>query len=180
MHQQMVAALDGVYPLQRWSDSAQDGIADLAAILLPSSPQELSDSAEDEFAFHNRRESSAEDPPVDPVRAFEDSVSSSFLPLMLEIAREAGVNLVFVRVQERPNQDGSVHESPAMHEYSKALGEYLGTAGAGYVDFTGNPSIDRAMYYDSFHIRARYLSDYTELFYNEIAPYFEIEGGSVR
>jgi hypothetical protein len=180
IHQQMVATLEDVYPFQHQNDSAHDGIAKLSAFLLPSSQQELSDSAEDEFAYHNRRESPAEDPPDDPIRTFEDSVASSFLPLMLDIAREAGVKLVFVRAQERPNQDGSVHESPAMHEYSGALGEYLETAGAGYVDFTGNQAVDRAMYYDSFHIRDRYLPDSTEFFYREMTEYFESEGAAAR
>jgi hypothetical protein len=180
VHDWMLAALAGAYPLQNLNGAALDRMSELAAFALPSSREQLSNLAEDTFAAHNQREPGIELRPAEPVRPLDSSISSSFLPLMLDIARERGIKLVFVRVQERPNVDGSVRETLAMREYSRELADYLDAAGAGYVDFTGNASLDRAMYYDSFHIRQRYLTDYTDLFYREMSAYFEDAGNMAR
>lgn len=183
-HQRTVAALERVPPLGTHGGSARDGLSEVAAALFPSSRSELSDRADDAFAFHNRREPAIEDDPAEAVRPFDEAVTTSFLPPMIEIAEREGIELVFVRVQFRPGNDGVVRESESMRLYVRNLANYLESKGVEFVDFTGNPAVDAALYYDSFHIRQRYLADYTELFFREMAEFFEpgevAEGAGAR
>ncbi len=174
-HQKTVATLQQVYPLQEHGTAARDGLSEAAAALFPSSRSELSSRADDAFAFQHRREPEVTDELPEASKPFQEAVSNSFLPTMLQVAEEAGIRLVFVRVQARPNEDGSPNQSESMRFYAQDLGYYLKANGADYVDFTGNPAVDAALYYDSFHIRQRYLLDYTELFFREMAEYFDVE-----
>ncbi len=169
LHQQAIHSLERVYPVQRQKDEALDAVSELSAAFLPSNRDELSSLADDQFAFHNQRGADEDPPPPDPERPFADSVEPSFLPLMLQIAAENSINLVFVRVQARPNLDGSVRETESMRRYSDHLASYLAERDLDYFDFTGNSAVDRALYYDSFHIRQLYLLDYTEIFFREAA-----------
>lgn len=184
-HQSVVAALQDIYPVQFHGPAALNGLSEAAAAPFPSSRQELSARADDAFAFHNLRERSGQKPPTEAATSFTDAVSSSFLPPMLEIASGHAIEIVFVRLQARPNDDGSQRQSESMSRYSADLASYLQARGVGYVDFTGNPAVNPALYYDSFHIRERYLQDYTELFLREMSTYFDdavdwTEGGQGR
>lgn len=177
LHQQMVNGLELVYPVQLENGEALKAISQASAALLPSTHQELSARSEDRFAFHNLREADLDEPPPKAQRPFGEAVGSSFLPLMLQVAADSGISLVFVRVQARPNVDGTVRESESMAAYSKELADFLAQSNVGYIDFTGNPSVDRALYYDSFHIRQLYLLDYTELFLREAQGFLDDGAG---
>ncbi len=178
-YQQALHGLDRIYPVQRQNDEALKLISDVSAAFFPSSTTELSFRADDQFAFHNMVGPDLDPPPPDPEREFEDAVGNSFLPLMIETAAASGIELVFVRVQARPNTDGTVRETDAMRRYSQDLAAYLQDNGVRYFDFTGNPAVDRGLYYDSFHIDQLYLPDYTELFLREVAEVFNSEGLSL-
>lgn len=177
LHQQTLHALEWVYPVQRQNDEVLEAISQVSAALLPSSRDELSSLADDKFAFHNQREQDEDALPPEAAKTFGKSVELSFLPIMLQVADEHEIDLVFVRVQARPNFDGTVRESESMRIYSQDLAAYLEAHDVGYIDFTGNPSVDRGLYYDSFHIRQRYLLDYTELFLRESQRFLPTAGG---
>ncbi len=171
-HQKTVHALDTLYPGQRHGQATRDAIASVSALLLPSDRNELSQRADTAFALHNQREVDEPESAAELKEPFAESVDRSFLPAMIELGEAHGFNLVFVRVQRRPAEDGSPTESSEMLSYSADLDRYLADAGVGYIDLTGNPSIDAGLYYDSFHIRQRYRADYTELFLKEAVEYF--------
>lgn len=175
LHQQMIDGLERIYPIQLQNGEALEAISDVSAVLLSSSREELSIRADDQFAFHNLREADEDEPAPEFTGSFAAEVDSSFLPLMIDVAADTGINLVFVRVQARPNRDGTVRQSESMADYTQQLANYFEQNGVGSIDFTGNPSVDRGLYYDSFHIRQRYLLDYTELFLEEAQEFLSID-----
>ena len=77
---------------------------------------------------------------------------------------EYDVDLVLIRTAARPNHDGSPNEPYDLAKYSSDLKQYLIAQEVGYIDMTGHPSVDAAMYYDGYHLRHRFRPYYTELF----------------
>jgi len=95
---------------------------------------------------------------------FESTLPNSYLPALIQTAINIDVDLVLIRVAARPNQDGSPNEPNDLANYSSDLGHYLAGQGVTYVDLTGHPGIDAAMYYDGYHLKHRFRSYYTEFF----------------
>ncbi len=83
---------------------------------------------------------------------FDKAVATSFLPPMLELARENQIRLVFVRIQRRPGPDGPPPQDSRLVRYVQRLREYLEKQGAGFHDFTGDPELTQAMYTEDDHV----------------------------
>ena len=97
---------------------------------------------------------------------FTRSAQHSFLPPLFQLARQHGFQLVFVRVQERPETDTDAHDSEEMKAYIARLKEYLEEHGAVLYDFTGDPQIPLSMYGQGDHIADP--AEYTPIFYNRM------------
>jgi hypothetical protein len=97
---------------------------------------------------------------------FATFVDRSELPLMLRDARQAGLRLVFVRVQRRPSGGRPPDQSPALLRYVQALRRYLDAGGAALVDDTGDPAETLDLYEDGDHLshegRRRYTAAFAE------------------
>jgi hypothetical protein len=104
---------------------------------------------------------------------FDGNVETSLLPSMLELARGAGVKLVFVRVQRRPTRNGPPLQSPELVRYIGRLKAYLGSAGAGFYDFTGDPELPLSAYSDGDHIGAEFEDMSTRLFVTRLQQYLQ-------
>lgn len=97
---------------------------------------------------------------------FSSSVAKSFLPSILELARTQNFPLVFVRVQERPQDNGPVRDTPEMKQFIAELKDYLTINGAVLYDFTGDPELPLSMYGQGDHIEDP--RQYTPLFFNRL------------
>ena len=103
---------------------------------------------------------------------FDGRVRDSLLPSMLQSAKDAGVELVFVRVQRRPTEQGPPPQSEALCRYISKLQRYLLARGAHFHDFTGDPEISLDDYLDGDHIKPQRKAESTELFLKRLREYF--------
>lgn len=89
---------------------------------------------------------------------FAGTVEGSFLPVIIELAREKGIGLVFMRAQERPGPQGPPPQDPRMAAYLDELRAYLAARGIPFHDFTGDPELTLDLYASGDHIAdpARY------------------------
>ncbi|MDH3329436.1 MAG: hypothetical protein OEM01_09405, partial [Desulfobulbaceae bacterium] len=102
---------------------------------------------------------------------FYGRVKDSFLPHILEMARERNISLVFIRVQERPTEQGARPDPPELKKYMADLRNYLADSGAALYDFTGDPELPLSAYNDGDHIKDQ--KKYTELFYRRVGDYLK-------
>lgn len=89
---------------------------------------------------------------------FAGDVGGSFLPVLVAMAQERGMGLVFMRAQERPGPQGVPPQDPRMSAYLAQLKDYLAARGVGFHDFTGDPELTLELYASGDHIAdpARY------------------------
>ena len=103
---------------------------------------------------------------------FDRMLPRSLLPSMIELGKDSGVKLVFVRVQRRPTSDGPPPQSPELGRYIGTLKGDLSDNGVGFDDFTGDPELTVDHYLDGDHMRADWQSESTELFLRRMHAYF--------
>ena len=95
---------------------------------------------------------------------FDAFVADSVLPLMLRDARQAGLTLLFVRVQRRPQDGRAPAQSAALGRYVAKLHRYLEAHGAVFMDDTGDPAQTLDLYEDGDHLSREGRRRYTEMF----------------
>jgi hypothetical protein len=104
---------------------------------------------------------------------FDARLPHSLLPSMINLAKDAGITLVFVRVQRRPTPQGPAPQSSQLIRYVAKLRAYLIGNGAGFYDFTGDPQLTLDHYQDGDHIRTDWKAASTELFLRRLQAYFK-------
>ena len=97
---------------------------------------------------------------------FQSAVQDSFLPAIIRLARDHDLPLAFIRVQERPPEDGVVRDTPEMQRFMADLRAYLEENGVAFYDFTGDPDLPLAMYGQGDHIRDP--REYTPIFFKRV------------
>lgn len=172
-------AVQAVYPTERRREQAQEKVQAWALDLVASSREYevIHNDAKKLFSPKNLRGGTAVDEQkegglgsLDPDdHIFAEKVEASFLPRMLEIAREKKIQLLFFEVKRRPNPDGSPGEESATgDEYDAALHAYLEKAGARYFDETRETDITLDFYGSGDHVATAMMPRYTELFWQKI------------
>ncbi len=102
---------------------------------------------------------------------FETQLGRSFLPHMIRLARENGVQIAFVRMKRRrdtmPNG-----EPPALQKYIRDLQAYLTENQAPFLDFTSEPRITLDLYGAGDHLRrtSAVRRHFTSLLAERLAP----------
>ena len=152
-------------------EEAIDLISRAAASPLGPERSELLVRTDDLFTFANFRDAAQEVDEPTASRTVAESIDDSFVPAMLEVAAEHGLKLVFVRVQTEPKEGGEARQSDALARYSDDLAAYLAERGVAYHDFTGDPDVDRALYYDGYHLYERYIPIWTDLFIERLGEH---------
>jgi hypothetical protein len=99
---------------------------------------------------------------------FDAFVEKSQLPLMLREARQAGILLVFVRVQRRPVGGQPPYQSPALQRYVRQLRTYIQGHGGVLFDDTGDRAETLDWYEDGDHLSREGRRRYTERFAERI------------
>ncbi|MCB2185318.1 MAG: hypothetical protein KQJ78_02795 [Deltaproteobacteria bacterium] len=103
---------------------------------------------------------------------FDRVVGQSFLPHIIDLARENHLDLVFIRIQSTPTAHRPAPADPRLAPYLAQLAAYLAREGVVYHDFTGDPEITLAMYSHSDHIHREYRARWTEVFYQRLRKLF--------
>jgi hypothetical protein len=104
---------------------------------------------------------------------FDARLPKSLLPSMIKLAKDAGIELVFVRVQRRPLVNGPPPQSAELTRYIGGLKQYLAAQGVGFYDFTGDPELTLDHYLDGDHIRSEWKPESTDLFLRRLKTYFQ-------
>ena len=97
---------------------------------------------------------------------FYGRVDKSFLPNILKLAEKKRIPLAFIRVQERPTENGNVPDPPELKKYMQDMRTYLEEHGAALYDFTGDPELPLSAYHDGDHIKDQ--KKYTKLFVRRV------------
>ena len=103
-------------------------------------------------------------PNIRKYKPFYEEIENSFLPAIIQIAKEKKIDLVLVKTSKNPSISTKIEIQILQKSYVENLSSYLNSNGVHFIDMTGVDWIDAAMFYDSAHIRSRYKIHYTELF----------------
>ena len=103
---------------------------------------------------------------------FDAYVDKSILPLMLRDAKQAGLQLVLVRVQRRPLNGQPPVQSAALKRYVSKLARYVEANGGIFFDDTGDPAQTLDWYEDGDHLSREGRRRYTEAFATRLLQRF--------
>jgi hypothetical protein len=107
---------------------------------------------------------------VADVPDFARDLPTSVLPLILDLSKQHGLPVCFVRVQRRPIGNRPPEQSPALQQYVADLKAWLEANGAMFHDDTGDPELTLDLYEDGDHVGDR--RRYTEIFRRRLDPLF--------
>lgn len=93
---------------------------------------------------------------------FNALVEKSFLPDMIALAQEKGIQLMFVREKNSRVMD-LVDETEDMRLYFQQMKEYLAERDVLYLDFAHEPSLTLEMFYDRMHMKETGRQVFTRL-----------------
>ncbi|MEO7156343.1 MAG: hypothetical protein ABI039_02205 [Vicinamibacterales bacterium] len=127
------------------------------------------------FALDKLRRFAASDLPVSDAAMldFDAQVGRSLLPTMVQLGREHGIHLGFIRVQRRPTDTGPPAQSEALTAYLQRLQQYLAANGAYYHDDRGDPAQPLSIYADGDHLKPEERVPYTDRFADLHARFFQ-------
>lgn len=175
-------SLGSLYPIQKRRENANYLLGWLASqIISPGKVaygEPTADDFNDLFALEKLRtielaDDAALDKEDQRIYDFNRKVRTSLLPSMLSLAKEAKVELVFVRVQRRPSEDGPPPQSEALKKYISDFKSYVTAQGADFYDFTGDPALTLNHYLDGDHIRPDWRVESTKLFVKRLERHFK-------
>lgn len=170
-----------LYPLDRLRERAEEKVQAWALDLVASSREYegIHAAAKQLFSPKNLRVGVAEDEQKEggaisldaDDHEFDTMVGPSFLPHLLRIARDQGIQLVFFQVKRRPRPDGRPGEqSPTAGAYEQALRAYLEKEGARFFSETGEADVTLDFYGSGDHVAPAMMPRYTEQFWQKIGP----------
>jgi hypothetical protein len=163
------AAVDRLYAtteVRRWLEPAITSWPARAMFPYRRPREAFLQSVNERFGLEHLRPMDAADMQATEDREadFGGFVDRSELPLMLRDAQQAGLRLIFVRVQRRPVGGRAPYQSPALQRYMRALHTYLERQGAALIDDTGDPEQTLDLYEDGDHLSREGRRRYTERF----------------
>lgn len=176
-----------IYPVQWRRDAWQEKVQSWALDFIASSGEygDIRDDAQAIFGLKNLRQDSGmdfeeEDEGPKGLDAedheFANEVTGSFLPAIIEIARQKNMQLIFFRVKRQPLlPEARAKESPTNPAYQQALRAYVEKAGATLVDETRDPEVTLQYYGSDDHVAPAQMKAYTELFWRKMRPHIAPE-----
>jgi len=101
---------------------------------------------------------------------FEQQVGESFLPDLIQLTHERGVQLILVNMRIlRFVTPGS--EPPALHTYKENMAAYLAANGVIYLDYSRESLLTRDYFSDPMHMNAAGKVIFTDLFAEDLLKY---------
>jgi hypothetical protein len=178
-----------LYPVQWRREAWQENVQRWALDVIASSHEygKIRDDTQEIFNLQNLRQDRGLDfereeggtRGLDPsAHEFAAAVENSFLPAILEIAREKHIELIFFRVKRQPRSaDLLAEESSSFPAYEAALRAYLEKAGAKFIDETRDPDVTLSFYGSDDHVASSKMKAYTALFWRKISSHLAPAGG---
>lgn len=96
---------------------------------------------------------------------FAKNMPRSVLPLIIDLAKEHDLRVVFVRVQRRPINNRPPVQSARLERYVEDFRAYAESHGMLFHDDTGDPQQTLAMYEDGDHVAREHRERYTRIFW---------------
>ena len=173
-----------LYPVQHIRESLQEKIQRWAArrIVKSKTGCEVRDAANDAFGpTHLRidaRTNADASAPIDQGKQLDPSghrfgerVGDSFLPLMLKVANERRIRIVFFRVKRGPSTPAGDFptDSPELQDYIRQLRDYVQKSGAKFIDDSANREIGAEFYSGDDHIVESKKGASTTLFWRTVS-----------
>jgi hypothetical protein len=93
---------------------------------------------------------------------FNALVEKSFIPDMIQITKEAGIQLILVR-EKNANVMTSLDESTAMHKYFQDMAVYLKEERVPLLDFSHDPALTLDLFLDEQHLNPQGMVVFTRL-----------------
>jgi lysophospholipase L1-like esterase len=100
---------------------------------------------------------------------FDSQVDRSFLPAMLQLAKENDLVLVFVRTKTLIFPEYT-SEPFALRSYIQSLNSYVTQRGAYFLDFAHDARIKDTYFFDNLHFNAEGREAFTQILANELEP----------
>jgi hypothetical protein len=101
---------------------------------------------------------------------FEQQVGESFLPELIQMTRERGIQLVLVQMRTlRFATPGS--EPPALYTYNKNLAAYLAANGVIYLDYSKESTLTREYFADPMHMNDAGKVVFTDMFAEDLLKF---------
>jgi hypothetical protein len=127
-------------------------------------------AGEVDVAALNRAVEEAEESFYEPAMMdFEGQIDRSFLPAMLQLARENGFTLIFVRTKTLSYPE-LASEPAGLRRYMEALEAYLKNNGAYYIDFAHDERIKESYFYDLKHLTEEGKAAFTPMLAEKLKP----------
>lgn len=103
---------------------------------------------------------------------FDQQVGESFLPELIQLTREHGIQLILVRMRIlRFAAPGS--EPPALDKYNQGLSAYLAANGVIYLDYSGETRLGREQFADPLHINNAGQVIFTDMFAEDLLKFIQ-------
>jgi hypothetical protein len=99
---------------------------------------------------------------------FAAQVDASFLPEIIRLCRERGIQLIFVRGKTISFAD--LPKPRGLDAYILDLQDYLTTNGASFADLEADARLGTADYIDRFHVHLEARETYTEMLAEALRP----------
>ncbi len=99
---------------------------------------------------------------------FAAQVEDSFLPEIIRLCRERGIQLIFVRGKTISFVD--LPKPRGLDAYILALQNYLTTNGASFADLEADARLGSADYIDRFHVQPAARGTYTQMLAEALKP----------
>jgi hypothetical protein len=100
---------------------------------------------------------------------FDGQVDRSFLPAMLELAKENNITLIFVRTKTLIFPEYT-SEPFALRSYIQSLNSYVTQRGAYFLDFAHDARIKDTYFSDGLHFNAKGKEVFTQILANKLEP----------
>lgn len=98
---------------------------------------------------------------------FDSQLARSYLPMMIEIAAENNIQMIFVRIKVE-SADSRITNSPEFKGYINSLGDYLANKKAQYLDHGSDPRLTHDLFRDSIHLNEQGQAVFTQLLSDEL------------
>lgn len=104
---------------------------------------------------------------------YHEAEEHSFLPAMMQVAKDHGLKLLFFRIKRRPDDQGHVtDEPPELPAYAQHLQRWIEERGGLFFDETYDPSIPRTIYQDGDHVAEDHMDWYRTSFWQRTSRLF--------
>lgn len=169
---QVHAAVDRLYAAERARAWVEPALAPWLARLIAGRSRRpaLLDHVNAMFALERLRPMAAADLEAadDHDTDFHANVGTSTLPLILGLAKDAGLRLCFIRVLRRPVNGQPAPESAGLQHYVRDLRAYLEAHGTLFIDDRDDPELAGFAYADGDHIANEEFDRYTDRLYEKL------------